>query len=470
MVMVFFAYTVFIYHPDVANNTMGPSAAMSMKVAAYIVYIFAFFFVMYSIGTFLKSRNMEFGILTILGARPGQINKLVFLENMLIGLFAIITGIGGGMLLSKFFLLLSTKVIGIDELPFYLPLKAMLITSVSFISLFLVISIFTLLFIRKNRVLELLQGSAKPKKPPKASFFLSLFGIALLTAGYVLLRLPLSPLTIPLAAATGIAGTYYFYSQLSVLFMRLLQRSRKSTWRGTRLLWISEMSYKLRDNSRMLFLITVVTALASMGAGVVLSVNQAGRDMYTSNPFAVTKTYFKTSAAEPDRSDVHRELKAAGVEYTETRLDTLYATLANSSEENRSKSLTLLDYNQYQELAKVLGFPVFEGLGTNEAVLLTGSDTKASDYVRDGKITLNEQPAEALSIKQEIATDIIGFIKSGVPIMVVPEAWMKKVQAANQLRPVKKLSLMSNTYTRFPHGIKDHCQAKEVLKPSWRRS
>ncbi|WKL02597.1 FtsX-like permease family protein [Paenibacillus amylolyticus] len=93
-----------------------------------IVYVFAFFFVMYSISAFLKSRNKEFGILTILGAEPAQIRKLVILENMLIGCLSIIAGIGGGMLLSKLFLMLTTRFIGMDDLPFYFPVKAILIT------------------------------------------------------------------------------------------------------------------------------------------------------------------------------------------------------------------------------------------------------------------------------------------------------------------------------------------------------
>ncbi|MFC3748951.1 FtsX-like permease family protein [Paenibacillus sp. GCM10012306] len=440
MVMVFFAYTVFIYHPDVANNSMGPSAAISMKVAASIVYVFAFFFVMYSIGTFLKSRNMEFGLLSILGARPGQINKLVFLENMLIGLLAIVTGIGGGMLLSKFFLLLSTKIIGIDGLPFYLPLKPMLITAASFITLFLVISIFTLLFIRKNRVLELLQGNAKPKKPPKASILLSLFGAALLTTGFFALRIELNPVTIILAAVTGIAGTYFFYSQLSVLFMRLLQRSRKSTWRGTRLLWVSEMSYKLRDNSRMLFLITVVTALASMGAGVVLSINQAGRDMYFGNPFAVTKTFYETSSAEPDRSEIHRELKAAGVAYTETRIDTLYATLANSrGDGGRPKTLYLLGLSQYKELVKVLGFPAIDNLGPNEAALIASKDNIASNYIREGGITMEEHPTETLAVKKIIISDQADFLNKGIPIIIIPESRLETIQAAKSAKTGKTI-------------------------------
>ncbi|RUT44388.1 ABC transporter permease [Paenibacillus anaericanus] len=447
MVMVFFAYSVFIYHPEIANNDMGPMAAMSMRVAAYIVYVFAFFFVLYSIGSFLKSRNLEFGILSILGARPSQINKLIFLENMLIGIVAIATGIAGGMLLSKLFLLFSTKTIGIEDLPFYWPTKAMLVTSLSFISLFLVISIFTLLFIRKNNVLELLQGNVKPKQQPKASLFHSLLGAVLLAIGFYALRMELSPFAIILAAVTGITGTYFFYSQLSVFFIRLLQRSRRSTWRGTRLLWISEMSYKLRDNSRMLFLITVVTALASMGAGVVLAINQNGKELYTGEPFAITQTYFRTSSTEPDRSIIHQELKAAGVEYTETRTDTLYASVLN---EAGSKNVLLIGISQYNELAPLIDLPAVTKLGSNEAVLLASPEVERDDYIHNRMVTLDEQPSVSLYIKESVTTDSIEFMTSIIPLLIVPESWMETVRVAKLAEEGKEFKPNIDYYYKVP--------------------
>lgn len=147
----------------------------------------------------------------MLGPRSGQINKLILIENMLIGLLSIITGMSFGMLLSKLFLLLSTTIMGMDQLPFYWPVKAIMITSISFITLFLFISFFTLLFIRKNQVLELLKGSVKPKKEPRVSWLFSLIGLLLLTAGALAIRKQLSPSSLVVAAVTGIAGTYFFY-------------------------------------------------------------------------------------------------------------------------------------------------------------------------------------------------------------------------------------------------------------------
>lgn len=211
MVMIFFSYSVFIYHPGVASIELGTNSAAGMKIASYIVFVFAFFFVLYSISAFLKLRNLEFGILMMLGARSGQINKLILIENMLIGLLSIVTGMSFGMLLSKLFLLLSTTIMGMDHLPFYWPVKPLMITSISFISLFLVISIFTLLFIRKHQVLDLLKGVLNLKEP-RVSWLLSLLGLLLLTAGALAIRKQLSPITLLVAAVTGIAGTYFFYS------------------------------------------------------------------------------------------------------------------------------------------------------------------------------------------------------------------------------------------------------------------
>lgn len=146
---------------------MGNMTRTGMTIATVIVYVFAFFFVLYSISAFLKSRNREFGILTILGAESRQINLLIFLENMLIGAVAIVTGIAAGLMLSKVFLLVSTRVIDMEELPFYWPVKAILLTAGAFVLLFLFISLFMLMFIRKRQVLDLLTGSSKPKKNRK---------------------------------------------------------------------------------------------------------------------------------------------------------------------------------------------------------------------------------------------------------------------------------------------------------------
>ncbi|MHA6534328.1 FtsX-like permease family protein [Paenibacillus sp. BAC0078] len=430
MVMIFFSYSVFIYHPGVASVTMGANSAVGMKIASYIVFIFAFFFVLYSISAFLKSRNLEFGILMILGARPEQINRLILLENMLIGLLSILSGMAGGMLLSKLFLLLSTTAIGIDELPFYWPVKAMVLTSVCFIALFLVSSVFTLLFIRKNQVLELLKGSVKPKKEPKVSWLLSLLGLALLTAGAVAIRSPLSPASLLAAAVTGIPGTYFFYSQLSVLGMRLLRKSRKRLWRGTNLLWISEMGYKIKDNARMLFLVTVVTSMACMAAGFLLSISQANRSAYMNNPFAIAYTVYDGKDTDAGLQEIRRTLDKAGVKYTEDKARFIYDSIKGEggSKQNGVEMIPLTRFNQLAEQLDYTGLPP---LSDGEAALFFDPQLVSLNFDAGQNVVLSNLNGQKLVLVQVQKPKVMPFGPYTRPLLIVSDSLYDKAEAAS---------------------------------------
>ncbi|WP_340030674.1 ABC transporter permease [Paenibacillus sp. FSL K6-1122] len=433
MVMIFFAYAVFIYHPYVAELPMGDTTATGMQIASVIVYVFAFFFVMYSISAFLKSRNKEFGILTILGAEPAQIRRLVILENMLIGCLSIIAGIGGGMLLSKLFLMLTTRFIGMDDLPFYFPVKAILITIGAFLLLFFCISLFTLVFIGNKRTLELLTGTNKPKKEPKASWFFSLLGFALLTVGFVVLRNGLNGGTIMLAAITGIAGTYFFYSQLSVLIIRLLKRNRKTVWHGTRLLWISEMSYKMKDNARMLFMVTVVIAIASMSAVVILSLDQENREQFTNNDFAIQYNVFRPTE-QLDMSAIDSKLEDAGLDYQQVYIEYFWS----DADQSAVSVMPLSQYNQYN---LTQGRKMFQ-LDTGSAVFVDTRNEKGQDQIKRNRfrdyakgdkltLTLNASPLEVRVTDTDIDPQF-GTLLYATGVVVLPDE--KYEEIAQQIK------------------------------------
>ncbi|GGO03019.1 ABC transporter permease [Saccharibacillus kuerlensis] len=373
MVMIFFSFAVFIFHPAIQDTEMHAMTRAGMKAAEYVIFVFAFFFVLYSISVFLKSRNKEFGLLLMLGAKPSQLNRLVFLENMIIGAGAIFGGIGVGLLLSKLFLLLASRVTDTEELPFYWPVRAALLTTGAFALLFLSISVLTLLFVRKRNILELIQGSAKPKKEPKASILLALFGIALLTVGWMALqRESIDPLALFVAAGAGIAGTYFFYSQLSVLFMRIIKRNRAFVWRRTNLLWVSELAYKIKDNARILFLITVVTSIASMSVGFVLSINQETRALYADNPYAFELSVSEKDDLEADKQAVDNFVSERGFDnYKAEEVREMYVYLQGDGAEQIG---ILIPASDYTKVFSTWETPAFEAGGGNAETLLLVPD------------------------------------------------------------------------------------------------
>src|SRR5699024_7467248 len=135
--------------------------------------------------SFLQSRKREFGLLMIQGMSNRQIRWMVFLENMLIGFFATVLGILLGLLFSKVILLIAENLLQMDgNLNFYFPTRALITTFVSFIILFLFISIFVTFVLRTNKLVKLIKGDKIGKPEPKASIILTLLAILLLGAGY----------------------------------------------------------------------------------------------------------------------------------------------------------------------------------------------------------------------------------------------------------------------------------------------
>ena len=89
------------------------------------------------------------------------IKRLLFTENMIIGILSIFIGIQGGLVFSNFFLLVTSKLTSAKGLYLYWPTEAIIVTTVTFIILFLIVSTFTPMFIRTRKTAHLIKGTRK---------------------------------------------------------------------------------------------------------------------------------------------------------------------------------------------------------------------------------------------------------------------------------------------------------------------
>ena len=138
---------------------------LTLAVGEAISVAFSICFISYSMGCFLKNRSRQLGLITTLGASKKQLNRLIFMENMLVGMLSIVTGILFGMVFSKFFLDIANRLIGVSEFTFYFPVQAMLLTVVVMGLMFLGIAYFTPKLIRKKEVIKLLKAEVKDDMP-----------------------------------------------------------------------------------------------------------------------------------------------------------------------------------------------------------------------------------------------------------------------------------------------------------------
>lgn len=253
-VMVFFTFSIFASHPQLTGNNMDSYVSFGMNVAAGIIYVFSFFFVLYSMSSFLQSRKKEFGLLMMQGMSMKQIRSMVFLENMFIGLLATIGGIGLGLVFSKGILLIAENVLIIDnELPFYFPTQPILLTFGCFMVLFFLISLFVSYVLRSRKLIDLIKGDKKSKGEPKANLFLTILAVLLLGTGYAV-ALTVDGLKVIVAMVpvilVVIIGTYLLFTQLSVFIIRRLKKNENVFWYKTNMILLSDLSFRMKDNAR----------------------------------------------------------------------------------------------------------------------------------------------------------------------------------------------------------------------------
>ncbi|AWP29543.1 ABC transporter permease [Paenibacillus sp. Cedars] len=427
-VMIFFTYGLLSFHPQLkdglvsSSGTLSMLGTMGMTVSQYIVFVFSFFFLLYSVGAFIKVRKKEFGILMILGMSRKQLNRMLFIENILIGAAAIIAGMGIGMLFSKLILLISAKLMAVDQgLPFYFPLQALVMTAVAYAVLFLLIALFSSLMLRKGTLLALVKAEESPKPQPKASPWLAVLAVFLIAAGYGMVMafaiLQIFNLLLLLGGVVlVITGTYFLFTQFSVYFMRYLQKRERFFFRKTNLLTVSELLYRIKDNAVMFFLVSVISASAFTGIGTTLAIGDPGLSAME-NPYAYTYSMYDEDEDKGNRhlDIIREELKKGGLDYKEAEVTPIFT----------DNGVKLIKLSEYNGLIQSLGFPA-ETLGDLEGILTPGTVSEKNSYRIDGPLS---DQFEVLNGK---TSEIVKVLKAET-FIAVPESYGETLVVSDRL-------------------------------------
>jgi len=286
-VMIFFIYAAFLFHPDVVSGNIPAASKVrqGMILCEYIIVIFSFFFVLYSMSAFLRSRKKEFGLLRLFGTTNRQIALLVVYENTLIALLAIAAGIGFGALFTKLFFMVLAQLLQVTSpIRFILAPKAIWITALGFLALFELITLYTLRHLGRSQIVELMKASKQPKSLPLYSKWLTALAAVCLLSGYYMAYTAhiytiiayMMPILI-----TVIVGTYFLFTQASVAILRRLQRTPGLYYRHTHIVTIAQLLFKIKDNARTLFTASILCAVILTASGTFYVLFQDTRNQMT---------------------------------------------------------------------------------------------------------------------------------------------------------------------------------------------
>lgn len=375
-----FSFSMFLFHPDLDLSMYPKYLQRSFDVAIVIAYVFLIFFVFYSVSVFLKGRYKEFGTLYILGISNKQIRKMIFIENIIISTASAIVGVVVGLIFSKIFLAAASKLLGLNPLGFYIPLKSMGIILIGFILLGVLISSFTSLIVKENQVLKLLKGSSTPKQEPKTSPVLAVLSFALVLAGYYIAvtthKEDVLKAIVPITSMV-IVGTYFIFSQLTVFIIKMLKKNRSFYMNKTAVIVISNLFYKIKDNTRIFFLLAITSSVAFTSIGGVYACwrdkeEQAERYF----PQAIYYSVSGNSHLDNDKIEfLETQLKNENINFSNIKGE--FKFIYNSQDNSK---LNLVSESTYKELSKLSEEKTIN-LKDGEAILIAPERKKHNEIL-----------------------------------------------------------------------------------------
>lgn len=309
-VTIFYMFQSLIYHPGIEHGLENNIAMTGFLAGSQVLLVmFSFVFVLYSNATFIRSRRKEFGLFMTLGMTRGQLKRLVFYENTVIAVLAIVAGIFTGTLFSKLFFMAVSVILKLDEpISFAFVPQAVYWTAGGFFILFEVITLVTSVVVGRRSIIRLLKMRRWPRLSMFFSVVFTLVSLALIGRGYWLASTAtVNTFGVRVFPILGwvVVGTYFLYRNASVVILRLLEKIKGFFYKRTNMLAVSMLTDKIKENATVLFNVTIVSAVILTAAGAsYVAIQILNSQMYTTYPQTIgisAKGLSVKSVIDPDK-------------------------------------------------------------------------------------------------------------------------------------------------------------------------
>ncbi|MHA7108080.1 FtsX-like permease family protein (plasmid) [Bacillus sp. C-3-6] len=262
-ILIFFLFSIIAFHPMAKVIQIGSTLSLGMILMSFIVYIFSFLFIFYSMFSFLKKKTKNLGIFMITGASMKQVRKMMFRENMIIAGAAIFTAIVLGLVIAPLFLMVTKTVLDANSFGMYIPVQAVGLTIVLFTILFLLVSKFITRFINKEEAVHLLKADVTQEKLIEPAPWKLL--LSMITSGFLVFSLMSEMNWIEsygmvfyiLFFISSLLAIYFIITQGILFSIRVLQK-RPSYLKKTNMLYISNLKAKGRSHAQLIYLLTIL--------------------------------------------------------------------------------------------------------------------------------------------------------------------------------------------------------------------
>ena len=392
-VFIFFLFSTLAKHPALKIVESGSAIGIILFTASIVSMLFSFVLILYSVSNFLRNRSKQFAILNIIGASKGQFNKLIFFENIIISIFALLVGIITGIIFSKIFLMIAQSMINGLNLYFYFPLIPLLLTVFLMGGLFLLISLIAPVILRKKRIIDLLK---KEELAEKNYFLLSLAAVIVILSPTIYFHIKKEFFTFIyiLDLLSCISTSYFIFNLIFNVYNFFMEKSGR-IYANNNLIKLSNFKYKVNTNIK-----TMTATMILFSIILTAFVYIVGAPMNVTEDTEKIMPYSYMYANWEDEAQGERKAKLIADELKSAdgfkKLTISYAELKNKA---RTVRHIILSNTMYNEVADFLNREKIN-LSDNE-YFLVGVDGKSKPILPD--VVKNEISGHGIT--KEIGTD-----------------------------------------------------------------
>ena len=248
---------------------------MLVQTVTVVLCCFMFFFLWYATNVFLTRRKREIGIYIFMGMSNRRIGSLYVIEISLVGITALVTGVGLGALLGGLFQMIMGAVSDIAvDVRFGVSWEAGKVTGVLFLAMYLFFALKGYWNITHSSVLGMISAARQNeyvRMPKTVLCAKAVLGVAVLSSGYYLANVGgiLSMMNNLLEAVVlVIIGVYLLFGGLIPLAFQTVAANKQFLYSRQRCLWVNQMIFRMRKNYRTYAMVCIVgicsiTALAT---------------------------------------------------------------------------------------------------------------------------------------------------------------------------------------------------------------
>lgn len=266
-VMIFFMYLTLFFNKGVVEKFKGTFIHDIMTAVLLVIIFYSAFFINYAQASFFKSRKKEFGLFLTLGMVKKDINKIIGIENLFIAVSSIIIGTISGTLFSRVFFMLSVKVLDSKEIKFDFSYKSFALSALTFVCIFLISAIVTLIRTSRLSISQLFIDARKSQESRAKNPVIGLIGLIVLVLSYILMYYYIRGKIFKYNESSGVVfililsfvGIYILISQFGSLIIDFVKKNKAAYYKN--IISITEVNYKFYEYKKILYLICILSAL-----------------------------------------------------------------------------------------------------------------------------------------------------------------------------------------------------------------